>query len=81
MRQRRQKAGLRLGEFSMHGQQRYDFDVAGRAVQSGAADLIAFGRAFISNLDLAERLRTGLQPVGQATGYGAVPRGPRTIQP
>ena len=31
-------------------------------------DLIAFGRAFINNPDMAERLRTGLQPVAQPTG-------------
>ncbi len=37
----------------------YDLDLAIHARSSGAADLIAFGRAYIANPDLVERLRTG----------------------
>jgi N-ethylmaleimide reductase len=35
----------------------YDRTLAVRAIESGAADLVAFGRPFISNPDLVERLR------------------------
>lgn len=49
------------------------FDRAGaqRALQSGHADLIAFGRPFIANPDLVERLQrhAGLNPVDMATFY------------
>ncbi len=38
----------------------YDGDMASRAVASGAADLVAFGRLFIANPDLVERLKKGL---------------------
>jgi N-ethylmaleimide reductase len=37
----------------------YDFASAERAVADGHADLIAFGRPFISNPDLVERFRNG----------------------
>jgi N-ethylmaleimide reductase len=42
------------------------------AVESGLADAIAFGRAFIANPDLPERLRFGapLNPYNRATFYG-----------
>ena len=42
------------------------------AVASGAADLVAFGKAFISNPDLGRRLREDapLQPLVAATLYG-----------
>jgi len=42
------------------------------AVASGAADLVAFGKPFISNPDLGARLRTDApwQPLVQATLYG-----------
>ncbi|MFI8090817.1 hypothetical protein ACIF9R_21265 [Streptomyces sp. NPDC086080] len=41
------------------------------------ADLISFGRAFIANPDLVERLRTGLPiaPVDEATYYQGGDRG------
>jgi len=41
-------------------------------VASGAADLVAFGKAFISNPDLGRRLREDapLQPLVAATLYG-----------
>jgi len=35
----------------------YDGEMARRAVASGAADLVAFGKAFIANPDLVRRLR------------------------
>lgn len=37
----------------------YDFERAQAAIHEGVADLIAFGRAFISNPDLVERYRHG----------------------
>jgi N-ethylmaleimide reductase len=37
----------------------YDFASAARAIASGAADMIAFGRPFISNPDLVARCRHG----------------------
>jgi N-ethylmaleimide reductase len=38
----------------------YDGELAKRAVESGAADLVAFGRLFIANPDLVERLKNDL---------------------
>ena len=35
-------------------------DLAIEAVETGAAELVAFGRPFISNPDLVERLRRGV---------------------
>ena len=45
---------------------------AGRALETGAADAAAFGRAFIANPDLVERfrLRASLNEVNEATVYG-----------
>ena len=37
----------------------YDFESANNAIQSGDADLISFGRAFISNPDLVDRFANG----------------------
>jgi N-ethylmaleimide reductase len=50
----------------------YDRAMAERAVASGEADLVAFGRPFIANPDLVERLRTGapLAALNQKTLYG-----------
>jgi N-ethylmaleimide reductase len=50
----------------------YTRQMALDAVASGAADLVAFGKAFISNPDLGRRLREDapLQPLVQATLYG-----------
>jgi N-ethylmaleimide reductase len=50
----------------------YDLDLALEARRGDAADLIAFGRPFISNPDLVERLRIGapLIPPQQATFFG-----------
>jgi len=50
----------------------YDLAMAEAALEANAADLICFGRPFISNPDLVERYRTGaaLNPLDQATMYG-----------
>nr|WP_210302420.1 alkene reductase [Rhodoblastus sphagnicola] len=50
----------------------YDREMALAAVETGAADLVAFGRPFISNPDLVERLRRGapLAEIDFATLYG-----------
>ncbi|WP_287964358.1 alkene reductase [Diaphorobacter sp.] len=50
----------------------YDRDMAQEALASGRADIVAFGRAFISNPDLAERLRRGapLNAWDKTTFYG-----------
>ena len=50
----------------------YDAAMAREALADGRADLIAFGRPFISNPDLVERLRTGaaLAEPDRATFYG-----------
>ena len=37
----------------------YDFDLANKVLEANAADLIAFGKPFISNPDLVERLKKG----------------------
>jgi N-ethylmaleimide reductase len=38
---------------------RYDKELAEEALESGRADLVSFGRPFITNPDLVERLRSG----------------------
>jgi N-ethylmaleimide reductase len=50
----------------------YDGAMAAQAVQSGAADLVAFGRPFISNPDLVARLRSHapLAALNRDTLYG-----------
>lgn len=50
----------------------YDRDLAETRLAAGHADLFAFGRPFISNPDLVERLRTGapLAEMDTATLYG-----------
>lgn len=50
----------------------YDREMALATVETGAADLVAFGRPFISNPDLVERLRKGapLAELDKATLYG-----------
>lgn len=50
----------------------YDAAMARQAVESGAADLVAFGKAFIANPDLGRRLRENapLNPPDTATFYG-----------
>ncbi|HZT54971.1 MAG TPA: alkene reductase [Burkholderiaceae bacterium] len=50
----------------------YTREMAIAAVESGAADMVAFGKAFISNPDLVERLRRDapLAPLQRETLYG-----------
>lgn len=55
----------------------YDLDLAARTLADAAADLIAFGKAFIANPDLVERLQTGapLNEPDKATFYGGGAKG------
>ncbi len=55
----------------------YTLDLAIDARRVGAADLVAFGRPFIANPDLVERLKAGaeLNTPGQATFYGGGDQG------
>lgn len=55
----------------------YDKDSAEQAIASGYADMIAFGRAFIANPDLVERLRLGvaLSELDPDTLYGGGAKG------
>jgi N-ethylmaleimide reductase len=55
----------------------FDRDSAEAIVASGDADLVAFGRHFISNPDLPERLRQGLplNRYDRSTFYGGDARG------
>lgn len=55
----------------------YDGDKAEKVLEGGDADLVAFGRYFISNPDLPKRLRTGapLNPYDRDTFYGGSEKG------
>ncbi|VIO71182.1 alkene reductase [Bradyrhizobium ivorense] len=55
----------------------YDFALAEKVLEQGAADLIAFGKPFISNPDLVERLKAGapLNEWDKATFYGGDAKG------
>jgi N-ethylmaleimide reductase len=55
----------------------YDLPLANARLSEGKADLFAFGRAFISNPDLVERLMTGapLAALNPATLYGGGAQG------
>src|SRR3954465_1229375 len=55
----------------------YDFDLAAKVLDANAADLIAFGKPFISNPDLVERLKTGatLNDWDKNTFYGGGAKG------
>jgi N-ethylmaleimide reductase len=55
----------------------YDLPLAQARLAQNQADLIAFGRAFIANPDLVERLKTGapLADLDQATLYGGNAKG------
>jgi N-ethylmaleimide reductase len=55
----------------------YDFDLATKVLAADAADLIAFGKPFISNPDLVERLKSGapLNAFDKATFYGGGAKG------
>ncbi|MCZ4092809.1 alkene reductase [Sinorhizobium psoraleae] len=55
----------------------YDRDLAVRTVETGEADLVAFGKPFIANPDLVRRLKDNapLNPPDQATFYGGGAKG------
>jgi N-ethylmaleimide reductase len=55
----------------------YDFELATKVLAADAADLIAFGKPFISNPDLVERLKAGapLNAFDKATFYGGGAKG------
>ncbi|MGM4911083.1 alkene reductase [Rhizobium sp. 768_B6_N1_8] len=55
----------------------YIRDMAIEAVENGTADLVAFGKPFISNPDLVERLEKNLplNPPDQSTFYGGSAKG------
>lgn len=55
----------------------YDLDLASARLSQGKADLFAFGRPFISNPDLVERLQTGapLTALDPTTLYGGGAKG------
>jgi N-ethylmaleimide reductase len=55
----------------------YDFELANKVLAADAADLIAFGKPFISNPDLVERLKRGapLNEWDKATFYGGGAKG------
>jgi N-ethylmaleimide reductase len=55
----------------------YDFELANRQLASGAVDLVAFGKPFISNPDLVERLKKSapLNEWDKATFYGGGAKG------
>src|ERR1700680_2507578 len=55
----------------------YDFELASKVLEAGAADLIAFGKPFIANPDLVERLTRGapLNEPDKATFYGGGAKG------
>ncbi|HEV7601675.1 MAG TPA: alkene reductase [Bradyrhizobium sp.] len=50
----------------------YDFELANKVLEAGEADLIAFGKPFLANPDLVERLKRGapLNAPDKATFYG-----------
>ena len=53
----------------------YKRENAAPKLKSGEADLVVFGRYFISNPDFVDRLRNGwpLNPYDRSTFYGADP--------
>ena len=55
----------------------YDADNAREAVAKHQVDAVAFGRLYIANPDLAERLKSGaaLNPYNRATFYGGAEKG------
>jgi N-ethylmaleimide reductase len=56
---------------------RYNKELAEEALNSGRADLVSFGRPFIGNPDLVQRLRNGspLVDAPQETYYGGNEKG------
>jgi N-ethylmaleimide reductase len=55
----------------------YDFNLANKVLSANEADLIAFGKLFIANPDLVERLKRGapLNEPDKATFYGGSAKG------
>ena len=55
----------------------YDFELANKVLAANAADLIAFGKPFLANPDLVERLKRGapLNVPDKATFYGGGAKG------
>ncbi len=55
----------------------FDFDTGNKIINDGNADLVAYGKLFISNPDLVERFRTGapLRPWDKSTFYTGGERG------
>jgi N-ethylmaleimide reductase len=55
----------------------YDFELATKVLAANEADLIAFGKPFIANPDLVERLKRGapLNPADKMTFYGGDAKG------
>ena len=55
----------------------FDPQSAKEAVESGQADAVAFGRHYIANPDLAERIKFGhnLNKYNRATFYGGAEKG------
>ena len=55
----------------------YDYSSAARALRNGDADLVSFGKLYISNPDLVERFRAGaeLNESDQSTYYGGDEKG------
>ncbi|MFD1331348.1 alkene reductase [Methylopila musalis] len=59
------------------GNNGYDAELAAKRVADGEVDLVAFGRPFISNPDLVERIREGVAfaPIDEATLYAGDAKG------
>ncbi len=59
------------------GNNGYDANLAARRIAAGEVDLVAFGRPFIANPDLVERIRAGapLAELDKATLYGGDEKG------
>jgi N-ethylmaleimide reductase len=55
----------------------YDFELANKVLEANEADLIAFGKLYIANPDLVERLQRGapLNAPDKATFYGGTAKG------
>jgi 2,4-dienoyl-CoA reductase-like NADH-dependent reductase (Old Yellow Enzyme family) len=61
----------------------YTKETAEGAIRSGAADLIAFGRAYISNPDLVERFQNNwplAEDASYADWYGRTPNAEDSLQ-
>ncbi len=69
-----EKAGGKAAWMTNNG---YDRDLAIQSVKDGKTDLVAFGKPFISNPDLVERLKdnAALNTPDQATFYGGGAKG------